>query len=114
MDKAELSFSLEAQEELDLIKRKVEAMFEATLPFFFAPSGEGLKRVLACQEEVTHLKKTLNDKHVERLNRGDCSVEKGIYFYATLSEFERTAVHLGNIAQALSPFETMKKEPIHG
>ena len=114
MDKAELSFSLEAQEELDLIKRKVEAMFEATLPFFFAPSGEGLKRVLACQEEVTHLKKTLNDKHVERLNRGDCSVEKGIYFYATLSEFERTAVHLGNVAQALSPFETMKKEPIHG
>ncbi len=96
-----IAFSEQAQSELRLMYDKVESMFGDVLKVFSNRDATGLASVSETEALVDKLKKELNQKHVERLNAGSCSVEKGIYFYAIISELERTADHLINIAYSI-------------
>ncbi len=96
-----ISFSEQAQSELNVMYGKVENMFGDVLNVFAERDTQGLAAISETEAQVDRLKKELNRKHIERLNSGSCSVEKGIYFYAIISELERTADHLINIAYSI-------------
>ncbi len=95
-DNAELS--QEAIEELKNMYSKVDTMFEKALRVVESRDKEGLKAVAQLEDEVDTLKKVYGDHHILRLHAQKCSVEGGTYFYDIITELERIADHITNIA----------------
>ena len=53
------------------------------------------------EERIDVLCDTMKLNHVERLQRGECSLTQGFVFNDLLGDFERVADHCSNIALAL-------------
>ena len=63
-----------------------------------ARNKAGLKSIADIEDEVDKLKQVYNDHHILRLHAQKCSVEGGTYFYDVITELERIADHITNIA----------------
>lgn len=98
MSAAGLSFSEDAVSEARLLYGKVSEMLEESMFILEYRDSSKLKEMAALEDEVDALQKSMSDKHIERLTRGDCSVESGTFFYALITELERIADHITNIA----------------
>ena len=94
----EISFSQIAIDELVQMYDKVMAMFDLAIHAYARRDFSALERIAQIEEEVNEMKKTLSYRHVERLNKGDCAVERGTFFYAAISGLERVGDHLINVA----------------
>lgn len=105
-DSAELSE--EAIAELKNMYSKVDEMFEKGLYVVEKRDKTGLKKIAELEDEVDTLKKVYGDHHILRLHAQKCSVESGTYFYDIITELERIADHITNIAFSIdSPTGTM-------
>ncbi|MBR2967629.1 MAG: Na/Pi cotransporter family protein [Clostridia bacterium] len=92
------SFSTEGTAELQNMYEKVNEMFELSLDIIKTREKKSLKKVSVLEDEVDALKKIYGDHHIERLHKKTCSIEGGMYFYDVITELERIADHLINIA----------------
>ena len=50
------------------------------------------------EQVIDKLKDTLKARHVERLQRGDCTIQLGFVFTDLLTNYERISDHCSNIA----------------
>ena len=57
------------------------------------------KLVLEQESAINILRDTLKENHVRRLEQGQCKVLSGVVFLDTISNFEKIADHLNNVAQ---------------
>jgi Na+/phosphate symporter len=57
--------------------------------------------VLTLEEQVNKLTQQLRENHINRLSSGKCKVLSGIVFLDIISNFEKIADHLTNVAQAV-------------
>ena len=91
-------FSQDALGELKTMYGKVDEMFSLALKVIATRDKSGLKKIAALEDEVDVLKKVYGDHHIMRLHAQKCSVEGGTYFYDVITELERIADHITNIA----------------
>ena len=91
-------FSEDAIEELKNMYSKVDEMFGLGLNVVETRNKKGLKMIAQLEDEVDTLKKVYGDHHILRLHAQKCSVEGGTYFYDVITELERIADHITNIA----------------
>ena len=98
MEKESINFSDAAAAELNQMYNKVVNMFDLSVHAFAHRDYVVLERISKIEEEVDAMKESLGASHIERLNSGDCAVERGTYFFAVISALERIADHLINIA----------------
>ncbi|MBQ8881985.1 MAG: Na/Pi cotransporter family protein, partial [Clostridia bacterium] len=98
MQTDQISFSEKALAELVQMYDKVMNMFELAIHAYARRDYSALDKIAQIEEEVNEMKKTLSTRHIERLNKGDCAVERGTFFYAVISGLERVGDHLINIA----------------
>lgn len=91
-------FSDEAMEEIKNMYSKVDTMFEQSLNIVETRNKAGLKSIADIEDEVDKLKQVYNDHHILRLHAQKCTVESGTYFYDIITELERIADHITNIA----------------
>ena len=98
MEKEGVDFSEAAVAELAQMYNKVDNMFDLSVHAFSHRDFIVLERIASIEEEVDAMKDSLGASHIERLNSGDCAVERGTYFFAAISGLERIADHLINIA----------------
>lgn len=98
MEKEGINFSDAAAAELNQMYNKVVNMFDLSVHAFAHRDYVVLERISKIEEEVDAMKESLGASHIERLNSGDCAVERGTYFFAVISALERIADHLINIA----------------
>lgn len=98
MEKENVDFSEAAVAELTQMYNKVDNMFDLSVHAFSHRDYIVLERIASIEEEVDAMKDSLGASHIERLNSGDCAVERGTYFFAAISGLERIADHLINIA----------------
>lgn len=101
MAEENLRFSDEATAELYTMYRKALAMFDLGMRIFDTRNVTELNILDGIEREVDDMKRASGAKHIERLNSGDCAVEKGAYFFALLTSFERVADHVINIAHSV-------------
>lgn len=98
----------EAISELKNMYSKVAEMFEKGLYIVEKQDKSELKKVAQLEDEVDTLKKVYNDHHIMRLHAQKCTVESGTYFYDIITELERIADHITNIAFSIdSPTGTI-------
>ncbi len=94
-------FSGEAWHELEVLTAAVRRVLDMAVTCFIEEDVDAAYRVEPLEERIDVLVDTMKLNHVERLQKGDCSLTQGFVFNDLLGDFERVADHCSNIALAL-------------
>ena len=98
MTEKQLTFSADAQAELDIMRRATEEIVGLTNDAYAASDGEAAPRIEALEDVIDSLKETLKNKHIMRLQNGQCTVTTGVPFLDIIHNFEKISDHCANIA----------------
>ncbi len=93
-----LAFSAQALEELKFLSAVVDAALDRTLSSCRTRRREEAVQVEPLEEVVDLMADTLKNRHIERLKRGECTVELGTQFLELLINLERISDHCSNVA----------------
>ena len=94
-------FSGEAGRELNVLLAAVRRILTMSVDCFVQEDVDAAYRVEPLEEWIDVLCDTLKLNHVERLQKGECSLTQGFVFNDLLGDCERVADHCSNIALAL-------------
>ncbi|ROR27269.1 phosphate:Na+ symporter [Mobilisporobacter senegalensis] len=92
-------FSSKGLEELNLMKKTVLNMFGIAMDKNLT-HGERHEKVYMLEEQVDNYTTKFKENHIDRMAKGDCDFETGIVYDEMLTDLERIADHLMNIAEA--------------
>ncbi len=101
MQNKRLSFSQEAQEELDVLETALGDILNRTESAFANMDSGAAASVQPLKSVIDELVTEIKSRHMERLQRGDCSVETGVALSDLLTDLQRVAGHCANIAVAI-------------
>ncbi len=93
-----VSFSPDAQNELQIMRQATEEIVGLTNDAYAAADNAASPRIEALEDVIDTLKETLKSKHISRLQSGQCTVATGIPFLDIIHNFEKISDHCANIA----------------
>lgn len=96
-----ISFSKNAQDELLVISSAVQEVLALTMVAFCTNDLAIADKIEPLEQVVDTLKSELKRRHVERLQRSECTIELGFIFSDLLTSYERLSDHCSNIAVCL-------------
>ena len=96
-----LTISREAQRELGELLDMVIRLIRYSIDMFARSDESHMQDVIALEDSVDRKEKAMQQAHVERLTRGECTPEAGMMFSDIASGLERVADHATNIAFAV-------------
>ncbi len=102
----ELTFSPAAQAEIAVAIGALEDILERTFRSFLDRSGDAATRVEPLEETIDRLTEEIRLRHIERLQRGDCTIQLGFVLNDLLTNIERVSDHCSNIALCVLESET--------
>lgn len=91
-------FSEQAQRELGEMLEMVNKIVQYSVEMFANGKKEHLEEVKRLEDAVDEKERELQQKHVDRLTRNECTPEAGMVFSDIVSGLERVADHATNIA----------------
>jgi len=94
----ELHFSPSAQQELAGMLGAVGEIMDLTMAAYADNDLESAALVEPLEQVVDRLKDLLRAKHIERMQRGECTIEMGFVWSDLLTNLERVSDHCSNIA----------------
>ena len=94
-------FSEQAQRELSVLQQAIRDILHLSVDTFIESNVSGARRVEPLEEIVDTLCDEMKSHHIERLQRGACTLNQGFVFNDLLTNFERVADHCSNIALAV-------------
>ena len=97
----ELSFSKEAQFEMGKMMDKVNTIIRYSIEMFAEGKYEHMTAISVLEDEIDHLERELQQAHIDRLTRGECTPDAGMLYSDIVSGLERVADHAVNIAFAI-------------
>ena len=101
----ELSFSKEAQYEMGKMMDKVNTIIRYSIEMFAEGKYEHMTAISVLEDEIDHLERELQQAHIDRLTRGECTPDAGMLYSDIVSGLERVADHAVNIAFAIKESE---------
>ena len=93
-----ISFSSEAQRELSVVKSALKEIIEITIDSFINDDFDEASHVEPIEQVIDKLKDELKSRHIDRLQKGECTVQLGFVFSDLLTNMERVSDHCSNIA----------------
>ena len=101
-----LAFSEEASRELKVMEDAVSEILYLSIHAFVEGDLAAASRVEPLEEIIDGLCDELKLHHVDRLQKGVCTLSQGFVFNDLLTNFERVADHCSNIAVAMIELES--------
>lgn len=101
----ELSFSKEAQFEMGKLMDKVNTIIRYSIEMFAEGKYEHMTAISVLEDEIDHLERELQQAHIDRLTRDECTPDAGMLYSDIVSGLERVADHAVNIAFAIKESE---------
>lgn len=98
LKKNDMSFTRKALEELHVLERAVEEVLDRTLRACANRDFAAAREVPLLNMVVGDLVKEIKERHVERLQSGECSIQAGIRLSDLLTDLQRVSGHCANIA----------------
>lgn len=98
MKDKKLAFSSSAQKELDTLCNAIREIIRLTDAAFSGDDMESAVLVEPLEQVVDSLKAGIKKKHVERLQKSECTIELGFVLSDLLNNLERISDHCSNIA----------------
>lgn len=99
------TISKEAQKELGEMLDMVNTIIQYAIDMFVKSDDSHMEDVIRLEDKVDNKERELQQRHVERLTRGECTPEAGMIFSDIVSGLERVADHATNIAFAIKEDE---------
>ena len=93
-----LSFSVHAKQELEVLTAAVGEVMDLALDAFLQNDPALAAKVEPLEQVVDTLKEQLRNRHILRLQKGECTIELGFVWSDLLTSLERVADHCSNIA----------------
>ena len=101
-----IQFSQEAQRELADMMDKVIRIMTYSMDMFSHNSRAHLQEILELEDNIDRLERHLQETHIERLTRNECTPDASMIYSDLISGLERVADHATNIA-----FSILDEEP---
>ena len=101
MNDKKISFSNEANEELDVITRALKEIIDVTSNAFVSNDIAVAKKVEPLEQVIDKLISKVKSNHITRLQGGNCTLELGFILSDLLNNYERISDHCSNIAVAI-------------
>ena len=101
-----LNFSSSAIREMNVIRSAVAEIVSIAVSAFVSEDLQQAARVEPLEELIDILCDELKSHHVERLQKGECTLHHGFVFNDLLTNYERVADHCSNIAVAIIELES--------
>nr|MDD6336672.1 PhoU domain-containing protein [bacterium] len=105
MDDKKITFSEEAVADLQVIYAAVQDVVNLAVDAFIHHDLALAARVEPLEQVVDLLKNQLRSRHIQRLQKGNCTTELGFIFSDLITNYERIADHCSNIAVCLIEVE---------
>lgn len=102
-----IDFSDQAKKELSQMLDMVIKVTTYALDMFSHNNQEHMEEILELEDKVDDAERYLQESHVQRLTRGECTASAGMMFSDVVSGLERVSDHATNIA-----FSLLEEEPI--
>ena len=93
-----VEFSSSAKSDIHYLCAAVEEVLRKTVAAYRAQSYQAAFEIEPMEEVVDLLRDTLRSNHIERLKRGECTVDLGMQFGELLISLERISDHCSNVA----------------
>ena len=100
----QMAFSPEAVEELDKMAKKVNELYDYSFTAFDERDLSMLVKVEQIEEAVDDMTEELESKHIERVKKGACTAQLGSVYLQTVSNLERVADHIDNVAGSIRKY----------
>ena len=94
----EIVFSADAKGELDILTSAVKEILSLVNRAYAEGDHEIAVRVEPLEQVIDGLREKLRARHIERLQKGDCSIEAGFIWSDLLTDLGRVSDHCSNIA----------------
>lgn len=101
INEKELSFSHEAQRELQILANAVTEIVNISIDCFLDKNNTSIFRVEPLEEMIDLLCDELKLRHINRVQNGNCTLNQGFVFSDLVTNYERIADHCSNVAVAL-------------
>jgi len=110
MKKYNYKLSRRAVAELKAMLSKVMELFTAVMVIFDDRNPERLRDIVELNRDIDQMRLHLADVHLQWLKGGQYNQSGGEYFYSVISDLERIADHLTNIAMTTQAFAETPSE----
>lgn len=94
----EIVFSNEAKHEINIMIEALREIVNITIDSFINDDYEAASHVEPIEQVIDKLKNELKSRHIDRLQKGECTVQMGFVFSDLLTNMERVSDHCSNIA----------------
>ena len=101
IEEKNIVFSLEANRELGTLGEAITEIMDITIKAFETNDLELAKRVEPLEQVIDKLIAESKTNHIERLRKGNCTIEMGFILSDWLTNYERISDHCSNIAVAV-------------
>ena len=111
--KQNIGFSESAKRELSSMLDMGIKITTYALDMFSSNNQEHMQEILDLEDHVDETERELQESHIQRLTRGECTASAGMMFSDIISGLERVSDHATNIAFSLlddDPIEQQKEE----
>ena len=108
-----VDFSDQAKRELSGMLDMVIKITTYALDMFSRNNQEHMQEILDLEDQVDQAERELQESHIQRLTRGECTASAGMMFSDIISGLERVSDHATNIAFSLmddDPIEQQKEK----
>lgn len=96
-----LNFTEDAQRDLLVLRRAAEEIVDNTVNAYINGDMSLAIKVEPLEQVIDKLAAEIKTKHIERLQRGECTIEMGFILSDILTNYERISDHCSNIAVAM-------------
>jgi len=93
-----LSFTKHAKQEIEVLVRAVNDICNLTVESFCSDDDMKATHVEPLEEVIDTLSKKIKENHINRLQKGKCTIEMGFILEDILTGLERVSDHCSNIA----------------
>ncbi len=100
-----LELSSDAVGELTVFLDKVNALYDLAFTAFDDRNTSILPQVEEIEQGIDNYCKQLEQEHIDRLKLGNCTAQAGSVFLQTISNLERVADHINNVAKSIKLYK---------
>jgi len=100
-----LNISQDAAQELQVFLQKINELYDNAFTAFDDRNTSILAQVEAIEQEIDDYCAMLEQRHIDRVRQGSCTAQAGSIFLQTISNLERVADHINNVAKSIKIYK---------
>lgn len=104
-----IAFSQGARAEMSLLCEATKEIADRTYMSFLSDSPEYVNTIDALEGTIDLMKEKMREKHIERLQKGECGIEEGFVWCDLITDMERVADHCTNISDSVIELQKQDK-----